>query len=394
MANPKKHRAEQRILMGLLMGALLMTLTLFLSGFSNSDTTASSHDAPADDVKRVVILHWQNAYADVTYEFDKGLRETLRSDSTLSLEIYTEYLQLDALTNPEIQEATLALLEKKYAAIKADVLIASEIIDSNYVLEHRERIFPNVPLVYLGISESTKVSSGLPENSTGGNLLSDIHGSIRLIQQMQPEVDKLLFIMGSGQTEAAYHRVIKNTMLQYSEQFTTTYTIDMSFNEILNLVKQLPPNTAVFYTGLLQDATGKGLNPGNSLKDISKHTTAPIYIFTDAYLDYDVVGGFVFNISEIGKDFGRRALAILHGEKAEDLKLTTFKQANVVRMDQLKKWQINTKDLPRDTLIIRDIENAADSETSLILLLAVFGLGVAFALIITFIFYRLREHKG
>lgn len=379
------YKVTLRLTRVIYLSLLILGITTFGTGFSNSKNAE-------DEVKRVVVIHWQNAYADLTYQFDKHLRETLRSDDTLNIEIYTEYLQFDVLTDPEIQESTLELVEKKYKNLKIDVLITSEIFDANYIFEHRERIFPNVPLVYYKISETSTVNSEISKNTNGMILLSEIHHSIEVIQQLQPEIDKLLFIIGTGKTEASYHRVIKNTMLQYSEQYTCSYTIDMSYSEIINLVKTLPPHTAVFYTGLSRDSLGKGLNPGNALKSICKYSTAPVYVFSDAYFDYDVVGGYVFNVSEIAKNSGGRALAILHGEKVESLISKTDQMTHVFKADQLEKWQINKSDLPRGSIIINN-KNMLDTSSNKLFLVFVFCIVIIIGLTLAIVYYKIRKCK-
>ena len=311
-----------------------------------------SHAETANPVKRVLILHWQNAYAEVPQIMDQSIINTFESDTTLDIEYYTEYLDFSKFTTSEIQAATLKLLHMKYAKLNLDAVITTELADYHFVTEHRNDLFPDVPLIFSGLSESIDTSLGIPPNATGNFKVSEVDPTIEVIKKLQPDVENIVFVIGSGQIEASYYRLIKNSMIKYADDFNTSYTIDMTFEEINALLKQLPIQTAVVYTSVYMDSKGTNLNPGKVLDSLCLYSTAPIYVFSDAFIQKDVVGGHIISYEMTGKDLAERALAIFHGKKADEIPVTTLKSINTFNWSELQKWDIKEKTLPNDSVIL------------------------------------------
>lgn len=304
------------------------------------------------ETKRVLILHWQDAYEEIPMIMDRSLKETLEKDTEYHIEYYTEYLNFSKFTSDEVQGATIDLLRKKYTKLKLDAVITTELADYYFFIEHRAELFPSVPLIFSALNESIDTSLGIPPNATGNFKAAEVDTTIKLIKKIQPEISNLVFVVGSGQVEALYYRFIKNSMLDYADDYTTTYTIDMSFEEIRGLLKQLPEHTAVIYTGMYTDAKGKGLNPGDALASLSENCTAPIYVFSDAFLNENVVGGNLISYELTGRDLAERALAIFHGKKAEEIPTASLKSVYKFNWTELNKWDIKETTLPKGSVVM------------------------------------------
>jgi hypothetical protein len=81
-----------------------------------------------------------------------GTRSMLQSGSSVSLTVYTEYLDQDRLGSDYLGSVADWYLEK-YRGHKPDVIIAGGSSTVDFLLSSRPRLWPDVPIVFSTVDE-------------------------------------------------------------------------------------------------------------------------------------------------------------------------------------------------------------------------------------------------
>ena len=96
-------------------------------------------------------MYWGSEDFRLNAQRDATLRKALLSRSDVPVDYFAEYLESDRFP---AEEATLAFrdyIAGKYRGRRIDVVVAIGDIALQFVLKHRGRLFPNAPIVYLGV---------------------------------------------------------------------------------------------------------------------------------------------------------------------------------------------------------------------------------------------------
>ena len=107
--------------------------------------------AQAQSPRTVLSVYWGSEDFRLNAQRDATLRKALLSRSDVPVDYFAEYLESDRFP---AEEATLAFrdyIAGKYRGRRIDVVIAIGDIPLQFVLKHRGRLFPNAPIVYLGV---------------------------------------------------------------------------------------------------------------------------------------------------------------------------------------------------------------------------------------------------
>ena len=96
---------------------------------------------------RIVILHNADFLLPASSIMDQALRESLIGLSPRQLDLYGE--SLDVLRYPQATEAELvALLRKKHAGHRVDLVMARAQGGLDFALKHRAELWPDAPIVF------------------------------------------------------------------------------------------------------------------------------------------------------------------------------------------------------------------------------------------------------
>jgi hypothetical protein len=79
------------------------------------------------------------------------LPAALSNANAWDLEVFSEYLDLARFPAARYGDDIVPYLRARYATRKPDVLIVVSNITLQFVLDHRDELFPGVPIVFTGI---------------------------------------------------------------------------------------------------------------------------------------------------------------------------------------------------------------------------------------------------
>src|SRR5436190_2035013 len=109
--------------------------------------SASVPAQQSEDIKRVVILYWYDKDYPGHVMWDQSFQGAIKA-SAQPFEIYPEYLEANRFPGETQQQVVHEYLRQKYAARPPDVVVAQSEVSLSFILNHRNDLFTNVPIVF------------------------------------------------------------------------------------------------------------------------------------------------------------------------------------------------------------------------------------------------------
>src|SRR5262249_27363012 len=130
---------------------------------------------------------------------EEASRPAQRAEQSEPLNVYTEYLNLPQLNFAErFPEETLAYLRAKYAIAGLDVIALTNSRTLRFVLKHRARLFPGVPIVFSAVSKASAGNPKLDDDVTGVWLMMDWPATLDAALRLQPHTDHVVVVTGGS----------------------------------------------------------------------------------------------------------------------------------------------------------------------------------------------------
>ena len=288
-------------------------------------------------------------------DIKKGLLERFKlSDKKIELSI--EYLDSKRFKEQVLQNQQADIMHTKYAEYHHDLVIVSDNNAFNFAIKNRQRLFPDIPVVFCGYNIfRPDVLKGLT-NITGVNEEIDIEGVVETALHIQPKIRTLAFILSTdnASTKPMGKKVETLIIPKYKDQYKIVTLKNASMTEIRETLARLPRESALFLTGRTID-TGKGraLTPVENGRLICAASPIPAYSFWSFHLGTGILGGRILTGYDQGKAAGDMALQILNGKSADSIPvLMQSPTSNIFDYTVMKRFNIAMDALPENSVVI------------------------------------------
>ncbi len=287
--------------------------------------------------------------------FEKGL-EGVNAD------ISYEFMDSDKYYGGiDIQNFDKYLRYKVFAIRDYDLIVVADDPALRYAINNRSLLFPDVPMVFMGINNKTEATTAAAmKNSTGIAESPDFEGNYALMNYLFPERDHINVIVDSsvaGQGDYVEfmkfkdsHPGIKSTIIN------TSYYTTKGLRELL---ASLDEDDIILFLDFTLDGDKNNYSLQNAAEFISECAPEiPVFRLASADIGHGVLGGISYSYYDAGRIAGDVAKRILNGESADDMPLllssvtTTF-----FEQGEMDKFRIRYSQLPPDSSIINEHEN-------------------------------------
>ena len=254
----------------------------------------------------------------------------------------TVYMDTKRIDTKEYLEKFYQYYKERFSHNKFDVVMVADNSALEFVQEHYEELFFNVPIVFLGINNFNPLMikglnqvSGVVENV-------DVEKNIDLILSLHPQLDKILIINEKSVTGDAMRKEMDIVAPKYTNHITIEHIDSMDMEEIEAKTKSLGKNSVILWVLLFKDKTGKFFTYKENLKQIRKISQVPIYGLWDFYLEYGIVGGFLTSANSQAEAACKIVDQIFAGKKANTIPIVeTSPNRYIFNYHELKTYKIN-----------------------------------------------------
>jgi PAS domain S-box-containing protein len=311
----------------------------------------AANGKPVEESKRVLVVHSvasglpssRHAAAFET-ELTEGLEEKVDLD-----EVFLDHIRY---ADPDMQEALVSYLEKRRAKWQPDLVVAIGSPAGIFVGQYRERLFPQTPILYSAMDQRRLLPGALQQNAAYVGANFDILGSLGDVFQLAPDTTNIVCVVGASPIEQFWKSTFQKQFGPFTNRASFTWVDGLPFEQVLELVKKLPPHTFILFIMLLHDAAGVTQNADKAVKQLSEAANAPVIGMFDHQLGLGIVGGRLFQTEYPGVLSARTAIRILRGEAASNFPPQIVKPtAPQYDWRQLRRWKISEKRLPPGSIV-------------------------------------------
>ncbi|HWN99645.1 MAG TPA: PAS domain S-box protein [Blastocatellia bacterium] len=307
--------------------------------------------------KRVLVLYAVRKEAPAPVVFENTYQKTLQEGLADSLDYYSEHIDVARFPEPDYQAALRDFLRHKYEHHQPDLIIATSGTCIEFVERYGAQLFPGKPVVFNG----GEAAQPLP-NATGVSSKIDMKSTLDLALKLPPgitrgfvvsrDVRRVFVVSGASDFDKYYERIARRQFQEFEGQVEFTYLTGLPMADLQKTVANLPADSIIYYTSIVEDGAGNKFLPTEALDKVSAVANAPIYSWNDVGIDHGIVGGSLMSVEIIAKRTAELALRILSGEKPENIPITEL-QINVNMFDwrQLRRWGISEQSLPAGSII-------------------------------------------
>ena len=268
------------------------------------------------------------------------------------VDIYELPLELARFSGPEGESPLTAFLEGRLKVQPVDLVVSVGGAGAQFAARHRERLFPNVPILVLA-AESRMVSPEfLRTNAALVAQRVNLPGMVEDILQLQPRTTNIVVVFGASELERFWTEQCRREFQVFTNRVRFTWVNDLTLEQILNRCASLPPNSFVLHALFLVDAAGVPCEKNEALRRLHEVANAPVFGFYASELGLGSIGGRLFQDAEVGAQAARTAVRILRGERPESIPAQIM-EATPPTYDwrELLRWGISEANLPSGSVV-------------------------------------------
>jgi signal transduction histidine kinase len=297
--------------------------------------------------RQIVILYTHRTLTPIIADWDRGIRSALMAGLDEPLDVEIEYLNLVRHKDPDYLRCWIELLKTKYAAKPPDLVMPVYVPALEFVLEHRESVFPEIPIVFCSASPTVAERARAQPNVAGVGFRLDIAGTLATAKRLCPTRNRLLLLSGSSEPELAFARNVQKAILEMDSEMKVELVAGLPRTALLQTVETTDRNTSILMLTYDEDIDRNHYSTVEIVEQLSAKSPVPIFGLYDTLLGHGIVGGSLASAELQGKLAGELAVRVLQGARPEDIPLAGL-DTIMMRFDarELRRWHIPVENLP------------------------------------------------
>ncbi|NDV19618.1 response regulator [Pseudodesulfovibrio sp. JC047] len=310
--------------------------------------TLAAAEKPKKSVLYLNSYHHGYGWSDSILEGARSVLDT----SQYKIDLQIEYMDAKRYNYEDVTALFVRLYKEKFATKQFDVVMVSDNDAFTFVVQHREELFPGVPIVFSGVNDYE--AKGLQQdNMTGVVELFDMKKTLEVALKLHPEKKHMIVVTDSSTTGTAIKHQVQAIVPQFKERLTVDYWIDISMQAVMDRVTTLPDDTFLFAIPYYQIIDGRFSTAQEVVESISKHSSVPIYTCWGFLIGHGTVGGHMISGFLHGKTAAELALKVLDGTPAEDIPIYDKPIGEYIfDYTVMERLGIDQKLLPTGSLIV------------------------------------------
>jgi signal transduction histidine kinase/transcriptional regulator with XRE-family HTH domain len=310
----------------------------------------------AGRLRTVLVIYSNERSLPANIQIDEKLRETLAVDTNLDIKYQTEYLDYPRYGD-EPDEAYDQLISNffrtKYAGQPIDVIVAAGPQALRFLRRHQDDLFPDIPVLVVAAARGTADDPTAPARFLSIPMSIDPRPTLELATRLQPKAGEIVVVSGTSKFELDWEKKIREAVAGWNAHPAVRYLTAQSLDDTLRELSHLPANTIVYSPGLQRDGNGKTYTNRDAAHRMAEASSAPFYGAYGSMIGFGSVGGYIFDMGDVGLQAGQIVKRILAGEKLTQKDMPGALPSHyVVDWNQLERWHLPEANLPPGTQIV------------------------------------------
>jgi signal transduction histidine kinase len=309
------------------------------------------HLALAAEAKHVLVVHTSNRLSEYGIAVESGLRQVLDANPAQPVEIFSEFLDEPRFGGDRYELTVTTYLHDKYADHPLDAVVAGGDAALDFILRHRDQLFPRIPVLHLGVTPLALQSMPpLPPDVVGVPMVWDFAGTVKLALKWHPRATHLVIVTGAS-IQDDWESVINPQIAPILGHVQAEYLIGLPPAALQKRLRELGSDSVVLTMGFHRDRDGRFYLPGDAIALIVEASAAPVYSAAGVALGSGVVGGRMLSYEGTGRQYGEILEHLFSGQPDWQRMPDSNPSALQVDWRQLKRWGIDPELIPPDAVV-------------------------------------------
>ena len=346
----------------------------------------------AKEEKRVLFISsYSYAWESVPCQID-GILSSL--DVSVSLDI--EYMDMKRFNDETTKQYFYEQLKYKLEhCAPYDVIITGDDPALNFVMEHRQDMFKDIPVVFEGVNNiETAKKASQDELTTGVVEELSYKDNIRFSRQIFPHAKRIVAICddtvtGQGEREQFFANAKDYPDIDFEEINVSK----LSEKELIAQLSSLDEETILFYLILSENKDHKTYTSKEAALLISENASVPCFRFVQPGIAQGLLGGKIVSHEKMGAIAGKMAQQIIDGKNTQDIPLE-LKSPNLYYLneDVFLKFDLDLDMIPQGATVINHHLSFYEEHKKIIIVFGV-ALSFMFCILVIMIVHNFKKKK-
>src|SRR5688500_753967 len=171
--------------------------------------------------RTVLAIHWGPEDFPITPAVNEAIQKGLRSDPDIPIDYFVEYLESGAFPADTAAQSLADYIRQKFRGRRIDVVIAIADPSLRFVLDHRDTLFPGVPIVYSGVAIPTDAEGGRVNGLTAVLRGVAYAETLRLALTLHPATEQVFVVART--TDPQVVEAVKAEFREFSPRVRLTF---------------------------------------------------------------------------------------------------------------------------------------------------------------------------
>ncbi len=313
---------------------------------------ASADIVPDTERKEVLYLNSYHRGQEWSDPITDAIEEVLFTSKT-PINLHVEYMDSKRFSDDEYITNLSSLYAHKYRDTKFDVIICSDDNAFRFILDHRDTLFPGIPVIFCGVNYFSPEMIQDTWGITGVVETFDIKGTLDAALMLFPDTKEVFVINDASLTGAANKMVIEEAAASYAGRLNFTFLEDYTMRELQKRVSTLPEESIILLMTFNQDRTGRDYSYLESLNCLYPHANVPIFAIWELYIGHGIVGGMLTSGHDQGRIAASLALDVMNGTNVSDIPVVVGpKNEYIFDYRELQRFRLDPSSLPPGSRIV------------------------------------------
>jgi len=308
---------------------------------------AQTNDFSHSGKPTILVLHSLKAKQPWTLLFNRYFAETLEHSKVSDYKLEIECLDLLEFSDQEHKEILKKLLDHKYGKLKPDILVVTFDPAVQFVTE--SNLFPDASKIVVLPSESA--ATRMP-NAVMLPFAYDFKGNIEHCLDLLPDTKEIYVVAGNALLDKRTAEKFKNDTQDLQKRVSFQYLVALGVDETVARVKELPPQSLVYYLSYSLDSNGKTIVARDFAILLGQNANRPVMTYFDLFaLNTNILGGRTTTTKASAVEAVEVIEQLVQGESIGSISPPVPFFEYIYDWPNLRKWGINESKLPSGSLI-------------------------------------------
>ena len=281
-----------------------------------------------------------------------SFRAELVKKSSQPIDLYEVSLDTARVRSPLEEGPFVEYIRALLSDRKLDLIVPVGAPAAFFMQRYRDTLFPKTPMMIMGADRRRIPIASLTDNDTSVLLDLDLPAYLENILRVRPETTDVAVVVGNSPVERYWTMELRRDFKRFADRVNIQWFNDLTFNEMLERAASMPPQFAIFWFLLSEDAASVTYSQDRALETMRENSAVPIFGMGDYEIGRGIVGGPLMQTQALGQEAAGVALRILKGETPGKINPPPIVfGAPIYDSRELRRWGISEARLPPGSIV-------------------------------------------